>query len=191
MTETICDRHNMGRPVVASEQAFSGKVVNVRIDQVQLRPNGEPVRRDVVEHPGAVAVVAVNEQQEIAFIQQYRHPAQAELWEIPAGLLDQAGEAPAACAARELYEETDLEADRYTELLSLYLSPGGSDEKITLFLAEGISTAAQPFSRSEEEAEFELTWVPLKDAVCAVLDGRIANATCAVAVLAVARRFGV
>ncbi|MDO4606291.1 MAG: NUDIX hydrolase [Bowdeniella nasicola] len=191
MTDTICDRHDVGRPVVASEQAFSGKVVNVRIDQVQLSSGSDPVQRDVVEHPGAVAVVAVNDQREVAFIQQYRHPAQAELWEIPAGLLDQTGEAPATCAARELYEETDLEAERYTELLSLFLSPGGSDEKITIFLAEGISPAAQRFERSEEEAEFELTWVPLDEAVTAVLDGRITNATSAVAVLAVARRFGV
>ncbi|MDO5701612.1 MAG: NUDIX hydrolase [Bowdeniella nasicola] len=189
-TRTIHDRREVTRPVSASTLAFHGAVVDVRLDDVVLAPGSEPVRRDVVVHPGAAAVIALNAEREVAFIQQYRHPVGAELWEIPAGLLDVAGEDPAECARRELREEVDLCAGRIEPLLTLALSPGGSDEIIHVFLATELSRAAASFERSDEEAEFELTWVPLQDALTALDEGRILNATTAVALLATARRLG-
>lgn len=180
----IADRHDVEREVISSRRAFEGKVVNVRIDEVQLAAGQEPVRRDVVEHPGAAAVIAINDQDEIAFIQQYRHPVGAELWEIPAGLLDVEGEDPKETARRELREEVDLIAGRIDKLMTLALSPGGSDEFVHVYLATDLTPADKPFDRGEEEAEFELTWVPARAAMNAVLRGNVANATTVAAVIA-------
>ncbi|OKL54809.1 hypothetical protein BSZ39_02200 [Bowdeniella nasicola] len=180
----IADRHDVEREVISSRRAFEGKVVNVRIDEVQLAAGQESVRRDVVEHPGAAAVIAINDQDEIAFIQQYRHPVRAELWEIPAGLLDVEGEDPKETARRELREEVDLIAGRIDKLMTLALSPGGSDEFVHVYLATDLTPAEKPFDRGEEEAEFELTWVPAKEAIRAIMSGNIANASTVAAVIA-------
>ncbi|MDO5727740.1 MAG: NUDIX hydrolase [Bowdeniella nasicola] len=180
---TIADQYHCPREVIDTSQAFQGAVVNVRLDDVKLTPTSQPVRRDVVEHPGAVAVLAVNDADEVAFVRQYRHPVGAELWEIPAGLLDQEGEDPAVCARRELAEEVDLTCESLTPLLNVALSAGGSTERIHIYLARGLSPCAQTFTREAEEAEFELTWVPRHAAIRAARAGKITSAATVLALL--------
>lgn len=181
---TIEDRLHVGRTVESSSRPFEGKVVNVRIDEVRLFDGKDAVRRDVVEHPGAAAVIAVNDENEVAFIKQYRHPVEGELWEVPAGLLDVEGEDPKETACRELAEEVDLVAGRLDKLLTLALSPGGSNEVIHIYLATDLEASEETFERNDEEAEFELTWVPIERALDAVTSGKIRNATTVTALFA-------
>jgi ADP-ribose pyrophosphatase len=105
-------------------------------------------------------------------------------WELPAGLLDMEGEEPLAAAKRELEEEADLVAENWTELVDFYSSPGGSNELIRVFLAEGVSASHKQFDRVEEEANILKRWVPLADIVDGVLQGRLKNSILAIAVLA-------
>lgn len=180
---TIADHYDCARPVTKSHTAFRGAVVNVRCDEVQLSDT-ETVGRDVVEHPGAVAVLAINDADEVAFIRQYRHPVGAELWEIPAGLLDHSGEDPSECAKRELAEEVELRCEQITPLLQVALSAGGSTERIQVFEARGLHACKTTFVREAEEAEFELTWVPRKAAIAAARSGQITSAATVMALLA-------
>ena len=108
-------------------------------------------------------------------LRQYRHPVRAELWEIPAGLLDVEDEEPVVAAQRELAEEADLKADRWDALVDYFTSPGGSTEPIRVFLARDLAPTGTAFARSDEEAGIEAAWVGLDEAVAAVLDGRIHN----------------
>lgn len=180
--DTIADRYGCQRPVTRSHTPFRGAVVNVRCDQVQLS-DSETVGRDVVEHPGAVAVLAINDADEVAFIRQYRHPVGAELWEIPAGLLDHSGEDPIECAKRELAEEVDLCCEHIEPLMNVALSAGGSTERIQIYLARGLRACETSFVREAEEAEFELTWVPRRAAVAAARAGQITSAATVMALL--------
>lgn len=182
------------RPVVASEVALEGAVWDVRRDTVDLGAAGTVVR-EYVAHPGAVAVLAVREDRgepEVLLIRQYRHPAGAEDWELPAGLLDVPGEPPVEAARRELGEEADLRADQWEELLSCTTSPGGLDEVITLFVATGLSDVpeAERHVREGEEDGMPTGWVPLSVAVQAVLGGQVRNAPMMLGVLALAARRG-
>lgn len=179
---TIADRYHCARPVTSTHTPFRGAVVNVRCDQVQLSET-ETVGRDVVEHPGAVAVLAINDDDEVAFIRQYRHPVGAELWEIPAGLLDQSGEDPVECARRELAEEVDLQCAQIEPLINVALSAGGSTERIQVYVARGLRACETEFVREAEEAEFELTWVPRAAAVAAARSGQITSAATVMALL--------
>ena len=137
-----------------------------------------PVRRQYTRHPGAVGVVALRGpagQEEVLLLRQYRHPVRAELWEIPAGLLDVEDEEPVVAAQRELAEEADLKAGRWDALVDYFTSPGGSTEPIRVFLARDLAPTGTAFARSDEEAGIEAAWVGLDEAVAAVLDGRIHN----------------
>ncbi|GAA1157439.1 NUDIX domain-containing protein [Ornithinicoccus hortensis] len=178
----------LGRaPVGDSEVVFAGRVWDVRRETVDLGQAGEVVR-EFVDHPGAVAVLALREDRgdpEVLLIQQYRHPIGAHEWELPAGLLDVAGEAPWVGAARELGEEADLRA-RTWHLLADYLSsPGGISEALRVYLARDLSDVpeGERFTREDEEQGMPTRWVRLDDAVDAVLAGRIRNATVAIGVL--------
>ncbi|NYJ74434.1 NUDIX domain-containing protein [Allobranchiibius huperziae] len=183
---TFADRYDP-RPVVSSEHPFHGHVWDVRTDVVDLGDAGE-VTRDYIEHTGAVAVVALRGEpgaEEVAMIQQYRHPVRTYDWEIPAGLLDQPGEDPRDAAARELREEADLDAHRWDVLIDLFTSPGALSENIRVFLARDVFDAtAEGFEREGEEAGMTTTWVRLDDAVDAVLDGRMHNGPGSAAVMA-------
>ncbi len=170
--------------VVASDVVYRGAVWNVRSDTVRYG-DGEIVRQ-YVEHPGAAAVVALDDEERIVLIQQYRHPLRLRDWEIPAGLLDVAGEPPLETARRELAEEVDLVAEHWQPLLSLRTSPGGNDEVVHVFLARGLSDAPEAFARAEEEADMTLARVPLRDAVDAVIAGRVTNGILVASVLAAA-----
>jgi ADP-ribose pyrophosphatase len=172
-------------PVSGSTRQFEGGVIAVRTDEVVI-PSGETARRDVVEHPGAVAVIAIDDQNRVLFIQQYRHPPGRMLWEPPAGLLDEPGESPIEAAARELFEETGYRADRWDLLVDAFTSPGMSDEAIRIFLAREISEVP-PDERhvgEHEEADMPIQWVPLDEATAAILGGRIHNPLAVMGVLA-------
>lgn len=168
--------------VVESARVFEGRVWDIRRDR--FRFGGEVIALDYVDHPGAVAVLALDETGRVLLINQYRHPIGARDWELPAGLLDVVGEEPLAAAQRELAEEADLVAADWQELISIDTSPGGSDERIVVFLARGVTAAPEVFARTEEEAELVLRWEPLDAVVEAALAGRIHNSILLVAALA-------
>ena len=171
------------RPVAARRRVHAGMVFDLARDTVDFA-EGVRFDREYIRHPGAVAVLALDEQDRVLMIRQYRHPAGHELWEIPAGLLDQDGEAPHLAAARELAEETGYDPTGMRTLLDLRPSPGGSDEVIRVYLATGVRPSEDEFERTDEEAELVARWVPLGEAVDAALEGRLSNATTVSGVLA-------
>ncbi|MCX6399867.1 MAG: NUDIX hydrolase [Propionibacteriales bacterium] len=162
-------------------------VLALRSDQVS-RPGavdeGE-FRRLVVEHPGAAVILAIDADDRVLCLKQYRHPAQHRLVELPAGVCDHPGEDPLEVAQRELREEAAFQASRWTHLLSTFSSPGYSAEQIHYFLAEGLSAADRgDFVLAHEEADLETLWVPFADLVDAILDGRISDGPVVQVVLA-------
>lgn len=162
-----------------------GQIVKLRQDTVRL-PDGEQIGREVVEHPGAVAVVALDEQDRVLMISQYRHPAGAVLWELPAGLRDVAGEPLAETARRELAEETGYQAAEWHLLTDYLPSPGISTERLRVFLARGLTMAAaseREYVRQHEEAYLTVAWVPLAEAVRRVLAGDFHNGVAVVGIL--------
>ncbi|MEN0086312.1 MAG: NUDIX hydrolase [Leifsonia sp.] len=167
--------------IVSTETAFEGRIWNVRRDV--FRYNGEEITREYVDHTGAVAILAMDDDGRVLLIRQYRHPVRHRDWEIPAGLLDQDGEDPLAAAKRELGEEADLEADEWNVLTDVFTSPGGNDESIRIYLARGIRPTGSAFDREAEEADIELRWTPLDEAVDAVLQRRVHNAPLIIALL--------
>lgn len=170
--------------VVSSERAFAGKVWDIRRETFRYG-DGEVVR-EFVDHTGAVAVLALDADERVLLIQQYRHPIGERGWELPAGLLDIAGEDPAVAAGRELEEEADLVAGSLQLLTEFYTTPGGSNESIRIYLARDLTATAEAFARAEEEADILVEWVPLDDAVAAVLDGRLHNSILMLGVLTAA-----
>lgn len=167
--------------VVSRETVFSGRVWDVVSER--FRYNSDDLTRDYVQHTGAVAVMAFDDLDRFIAIQQYRHPVRLREWELPAGLLDLAGEHPLLSAQRELAEEVDLAAADWQVLTDYCTSPGGSDEVIRVYLARGLTSAVHDFERTGEEADMVTRWVDLDEAVDAVLEGRVANSIFQVAVL--------
>lgn len=168
--------------ITSAETAFSGLVWDVRRESFEL--DGRSIVREFVRHPGAVAVLAIDDRDRVLLIKQYRHPVRLRDWELPAGLLDLEGEAPAAAAERELAEEVDLIADEWAVLADFMTSPGGSDESIRVYVARGLSPTPSPFVRTEEEAGIETRWVALTEVVDAVLDRTIRNSILCLSALA-------
>lgn len=146
-------------------------------------PGGNVVTREVVEHFGAVAVVALDDKGNVALVYQYRHALGRRLWELPAGLLDVAGEAPHLTAARELREEAGLRAGAWRVLVDLDSTPGFSDESVRVYLATGLSQVDRPEGH-HEEADLRLQWFPLTAAVRKVFSGEIVNAIAVAGLLA-------
>jgi 8-oxo-dGDP phosphatase len=157
--------------VLASEQIYTGRIISLRKDTVAM-PGGGTSDREVVHHPGAVGVVALD-----------------HLWELPAGLRDVDGEPPVDSARRELAEETQLAAERWSLLVSQHPSPGFCDELIHLYLAEGLSDVARPdgFVVEQEELDMTIERVPLAQAVQWVFDGTVRNALAVIGLLAAAQ----
>jgi 8-oxo-dGDP phosphatase len=170
--------------VLDSDLVYSGLVWDVRSDTFRYG-DGEIVRQ-YVDHPGAAAIVVVDDDERVLLIQQYRHPIRHRDWEIPAGLLDIAGETPLETAQRELIEEADLTAGDWEPLLSIFTTPGGNDEVVHLFLARDLTPVGSAHAREAEEADIRIEWIPLQDAVTGVLEGRLRNGILAVGVLAAA-----
>ncbi len=175
------------RPVVEHTVLHHGKVFDVVADRVDLG-GPAPVLRELTAHPGAVAVIALDDEDRVLLQSQYRHPVRRELWEPPAGLLDVPGEPEVEAARRELSEEADLVAGRWWRLASFFTSPGGSDEHITVFLARDLASvpAGSRFTRVDEEVDMVPVWVPLDEAVAGVLDGSLHSPTAVVGLLAAA-----
>ena len=173
-------------PVVASSDLHrDGWVVALRSDRITRPEGGEPFRRLVLEHPGAAVVLAVDDEDRVLCLRQYRHPAQKRLLQLPAGLLDAEGEDPLDVARRELQEEAAYVADAWTPLVTAYSSPGISQEAVHFFLARGLSESGRgDFELEHEEADMEMLWVPADELVDAVLDGRAEDAHLGLAVLA-------
>jgi ADP-ribose pyrophosphatase len=166
----------------ASETVYVGNIFALRADEVRM-PGGETARREVVEHYGAVAIAALDEQDRIVLVYQYRHPLGRRLWELPAGLLDVGGEDPALTAQRELVEEAGLEADTWSVLADVDSAPGFSDESVRIYLATGLREVEQP-ETEHEEADMTTDRVPLADAVARVFSGDIVNSLAVAGILA-------
>jgi ADP-ribose pyrophosphatase len=172
-------------PVTASAELARGSLIRVRRDTVAM-PGGVQAGREVVEHPGAVAIVALDDSGRLLMVRQYRHPAGRLLWEIPAGLRDVSGEPAQETAARELGEETGYRAGRWHQLADIFSSPGFSDERIVIFLARDLAPVPAGqlnFVREHEEASMAVAWVPLAEAVTAVQAGDLHNGVTALGIL--------
>jgi ADP-ribose pyrophosphatase len=167
---------------VASETVYVGKIFALRADEVRM-PGGTTARREVVEHYGAVAVLALDDDRKVALVYQYRHPLGRRLWELPAGLLDLGGEPPHITAARVLKEEAGLAATTWHTLVDLDSAPGFSDESVRVYLATGLTDVGRPEAH-DEEADLTMRWVPLDEAVQMVLSGEIANSIAVGGILA-------
>jgi 8-oxo-dGTP pyrophosphatase MutT (NUDIX family) len=160
--------------VIGSETVYDGKMITVRRDT--LRQDGKDVVREVVDHPDSVAIVALDDQGRVLLIRQYRHPVGRVLWELPAGLLDKAGENPLEAARRELAEETGLQAAQWSELVAIHTSPGMTGEHVQIFTARDLSPATGSNQPDADEGTIEPSWIPLADAVEMVQRGEITNA---------------
>ncbi|MGW7317128.1 NUDIX domain-containing protein [Streptomyces sp. NPDC054854] len=172
---------------LSSRRPFEGAKTAVASDMVRM-PDRSVVRRDYQVHPGSVCVLALDAQDRVLVIRQYRHPVRHRLWELPAGLLDVPGENPLRAARRELYEEAHVKAEDWRVLADFFASPGGSDEAIRIFLARDVSDAeGERYEESDsEEADMEVAWVPLADLVRGVLAGELGNPGLVTGVLALA-----
>ena len=173
------------RPVLRRETVYEGLVWDVVRDTVDLGEGGV-VKREYVQHTGAVAILALDEDGRVFMIEQYRHPVGMTLWELPAGLLDVEGEDPLEAAKRELAEEADLRAERWDVLADWFNSPGGMTEALRLYLARGLTPVpeAERHEREAEEKGMVTRWVPLEEAREAVLGGALHNPAAVVGVLA-------
>jgi ADP-ribose pyrophosphatase len=167
---------------VNSETIYVGKIFALRTDDVRM-PHGNIAKREVIEHYGAVAVLALDAADNVVMVYQYRHPVGRRLWELPAGLLDLGGEPPHLSAARELREEAGLEATDWRVLVDLVTAPGFSDECVRVYLATGITDVGRPAAH-DEEADLQVKWFPLEQARRMVLDGEIVNSIAIAGILA-------
>jgi ADP-ribose pyrophosphatase len=171
----------MPERTVSSRRAFTGRLLSLRVDEVELE-SGRRATREVVEHPGAVAILAWDGER-LAAVRQWRQAAAADLLEIPAGTRE-AGESPLVSAQRELAEECGLSAARWEEGPSFYTAPGFSTELLTLFLATDLKAVDVP---PPDDEALERSWLPLADALAAIDDGRIRDAKSLVGILWLAR----
>ncbi len=167
--------------LVSSETVFEGAVWNIRRDMVEY--GGGRITREYMDHSGAVAILALDDQGRVLLIKQYRQPLGLRDWEIPAGLLDIHGEDPLIAAQRELAEEVDLVAARWDLLSDFNSSPGGSNEVIRIYLARELTATATAFDRTEEELDIEKRWADLDDVVSATLERTIGNSILTIAAL--------
>jgi 8-oxo-dGTP pyrophosphatase MutT (NUDIX family) len=168
-------------PVVSSEVVFDGAIWNVRRDRFLYA--GNEIAREYIDHTGAVAVLVLDDDDRVCLIKQYRHPIATREWELPAGLLDFEGESALGAAQRELAEEVDLVAADWAVLADFHTSPGGNNEALRVYLARGVTAAAEVFDRTDEESDLETRWAPLDEIVDAVLDRRLQNSILQVAAL--------
>jgi 8-oxo-dGTP pyrophosphatase MutT (NUDIX family) len=170
-------------PVVSSQEEFRNRLLTVRTDKVHM-PDDHVAERTVFTHPGAVAILALDDENRVLMIRQYRHPVARQLWEIPAGLRDTLGETLLDTARRELLEETGYSAREWHSLVDSYSSPGITTERIRIFLARGLAATASDYQREGEEKFLRTDWVPLAEAAEAALAGRLHNGATIQGVLA-------
>jgi ADP-ribose pyrophosphatase len=169
--------------VVGSQTKYRGALINVRVDDVRMS-DGSVVPREIVTHPGAVAIVALDDEGRIVLVNQYRPALGAQLDELPAGILDVDGESALDAAKRELAEETGLVADEWAVLVDLHPSPGISTEAVRVFLARGLSAAPDEHEREHEELTMTVIRETLAEAVRRALSGGITNSAAVAGILA-------
>lgn len=175
-------------PVLSSSWPLrTGRVIDIRRDEVSGERNGSPgsFTRDVVVHPGAVGVMALDDQERVLLVHQYRHPVGHRLYEPPAGLLDVVGEDYLAAAQRELYEEGHVRARDWRVLVDAFTSPGMTSEALRVFLARDLEAVpdGERYNGVAEEADMPVSWTPLADLVTGVLAGDLHNPTLVMGVL--------
>ncbi|WP_040164025.1 NUDIX domain-containing protein [Microbacterium gorillae] len=170
--------------VIRRERVFAGYIWDVVSET--FRYGDAELTREFIEHPGAAAVVALDAEERVMALQQYRHPIRTRDWELPAGILDVPGEDPRDAAARELAEEADLAADRWDRLVSVHTTPGGNSELIHVYLARDLRPVKTDFVRTGEEADMRRAWIPLGEVIDAVLSGAMCNGILATGALAAA-----
>ncbi|MDY0113364.1 MAG: NUDIX hydrolase, partial [Corynebacterium sp.] len=168
--------------VVDSEILVEAPIIALRRDRVRM-PGGRIAAREIVEHFGAVAVVALDDDGRICLLRQWRQTAQDRLVELPAGILDVADEDPLVAARRELAEEAGVAAERWSVLTDIFTSPGFAEETVRVYLAEGLSDADRP-EPEDEEADMTESWVDLAEAADMVLRGEVVNAIAVAGILA-------
>jgi ADP-ribose pyrophosphatase len=179
-------------PVLSREDVYAGRVISLHRDMVAMS-DGSVAERDVVDHPGAVAVVALDESSpdevRVVTVTQYRHPVGQRLTELPAGLLDVHGETALAAAQRELAEEAGLSAERWNVLVDLYTSAGMTNEAVRVYLARDLRSIGRPsdFELTHEEVSLTVEQSSLGDLVRAAYDGRLTNAIAVAGIMAAAR----
>ena len=175
--------------VLDAETLYEGRVITLARETVAMPGGGDSVR-EIVHHPGAVAVVALDDDGNVVLLRQYRHAVGGYLWELPAGLRDADGEPPLETAKRELAEEVELAAERWSLLTTSFSTPGFCDEMVLIYLAEGLSAVERPdgFTVEHEELDMRVERVPLADAVQRVFDGGIRNAAAVIGLLAAAQQ---
>lgn len=164
---------NLEERTVATEPIFDGRIIKVRVDEVVL-PNGETSKREIVTHPGAVAIIAITDDEKIVLVEQYRKAMEKELVEIPAGKLEQ-GEKPEVTAIRELEEETGYICDNMELITSFYTSPGFADEIVYVYEATGLKKKEDKADLDEDEF-VELMEVSLEEALQLIKEQRIHDA---------------
>jgi 8-oxo-dGTP pyrophosphatase MutT (NUDIX family) len=173
-------------PVVSSSELLRSRLVTVRSDKVRM-PGNNVAERDVVVHPGAVAILALDDAGQVLLIRQYRHPVSRLLWEIPAGLRDVAGESPWNTARRELLEEAGYRARDWRVLADYFSSPGFTTERLRIFLArelEFVPPGERDYVPQDEEALLVPAWLALDEAVRKVLAGELHNGPTALGIMA-------
>lgn len=164
------DKH-LQEPTVASRTIFEGKIISLRVDTIKL-PNGKEATREIVRHPGAVAILAITQEDRVLLVRQFRKACERTLVEIPAGKLEP-GEDPAECAKRELLEETGYRAGEWRLLHSMYTSPGFADEIVHLYLATGLTKGEQ---QPDEDEFLDLLEADAAEAERLLADNEVADA---------------
>ena len=162
-----------------SEEIFSGKVISLHLQDVKL-PNGKQSKREIIKHPGAVAILAITDDNKLVMVEQYRKALERTIVEIPAGKLEK-GEEPALCARRELEEETGYECESLELLISFYTSPGFADEIVHLYIARGLKKKEEAASLDEDEF-VNVEEITLDEALQYVKEQKIFDAKTAYAV---------
>lgn len=164
---------------IATEKIFEGQIIKVRRDTVEL-PGGGTGTREIVEHPGGVAIVALDSEENVYMVRQYRHPFEKIIMELPAGKLDHHGEEPFECCVRELKEETGLTAEKFDYLGAFMLSPGFCREWIHLYLARGLSAGSLHLDPDEF---LEVEKIPLQQLYTMIMDNQIEDAKTVIGIL--------
>jgi 8-oxo-dGDP phosphatase len=180
-----------GYEVTGSRVACEARLSRIRVDTVRM-PDGAEVEREVVEHPSAVAIVALDDDDSVVLLHQYRHPIGEHVLELPAGKLDHDGESPERTAHRELAEEAGLAAEALSELVTFHNSSGWTDEETTVYLATGLRAVAAPagFTATAEEAHMAIVRLPFAEALERARTGAITDAKTLIGLLLAGARLG-
>ncbi|PFN78849.1 ADP-ribose pyrophosphatase [Bacillus sp. AFS076308] len=164
---------NLTEKTIKSEEIFSGKIISLHLQDVEL-PNGKHSKREIIKHPGAVAVIAVTDENKVVMVEQYRKALERTIVEIPAGKLEK-GEEPEICARRELEEETGYECSSLELLTSFYTSPGFADEIVHVYVAKGL-TKKEDAAGLDEDEFVNLEELTLEEALKYVTEQKIFDA---------------